>query len=179
MARARLAQRTGLKKMRYTAIVGDRVYEVIVGPEQSVTINGETHTIDFRRIDSGALYSLLMDNRSWEVLAEPDSDNFRILLDGELHLVRVEDERTRKIEKGLGKVSAPSGEFTLKAPMPGLVREVLVQLGAEVKPNQGVVILEAMKMENELRAARGGQVKEIRVKAGDKVEQGQPLLVIK
>ena len=63
--------------------------------------------------------------------------------------------------------------------MPGLVRTVSVNVGDTVKGKQGVVILEAMKMENELRAPRAGVVTEIRVKSGDKVEQGRPLVVIK
>lgn len=165
--------------MKYTAIISEKAYEVEVEPNNTIRIDGEAHSIDFRGIESVSLYSLLMDNKSWEVLVERAGDEFRVSIDGELHLVRVQDERTRKIEKGLGKVGAPSGEVTLKAPMPGLVRGVSAQVGQEVKAGQGLVILEAMKMENELRAPRGGAIKEVRVKPGDKVEQGQALLVIK
>ncbi len=165
--------------MKYTATVGDKVYEVEVGTDNKVTINGEPHSVDFRGIDSEALYSLLIDNRSWEVMSERRGDEFRISIAGELYVVTVEDERTRKIEKGLGKVSAPSGEVMMKAPMPGLVRAVSAEVGQEIKGGQGLIILEAMKMENELRAPRVGVIKEIRVKPGDKVEQGQALLVIK
>jgi biotin carboxyl carrier protein len=68
---------------------------------------------------------------------------------------------------------------TIKAPMPGLVRAINVNVGDSVIARQGVVILEAMKMENELRTPRVGVVKEIRVKPGDKVEQGQVLVIIK
>ncbi len=63
--------------------------------------------------------------------------------------------------------------------MPGLVRGVQVNVGDPIKAKQGLVILEAMKMENELRAPRAGVIKEIRVKPGDKVDQGQTLVVIK
>jgi pyruvate carboxylase subunit B len=62
--------------------------------------------------------------------------------------------------------------------MPGLVRGVPLQVGQEVQKGQGLVILEAMKMENELRSPRGGVVKEIQVKPGDAVELGQSLVVI-
>ncbi len=165
--------------MKYTATIGEKVYEIEIGANNSVLINGEPHTVDFRGIDGLSLYSLLMDNGSWEVLVERSGDEYRISIGDELLLVTVEDERTRKIGKGLGKLPAPSGEVTLKAPMPGLVREVPAQVGEEVKAGQGLVILEAMKMENELRAPRAGSIREVRVKAGDKVELGQALLVIK
>jgi len=165
--------------MKYTANIGDKVYEEEVGPNNTVFIDGEPHSVDFRDIDGLALYSLLMDNRSWEVLVERRGDEFRISIAGELLVVNVEDERTRKIEKGLGKVNVPSGDVILKAPMPGLVRGVSVEQGQEIKAGQGLIILEAMKMENELRAPRAGSIKEIRVKTGDRVEHGQPLVVIK
>jgi biotin carboxyl carrier protein len=165
--------------MKYTASIGERLYEIEVGSNSTVTIDGETHSFDFRGIDGTSLISLLIDNKSWEVLVERSGDEYRISIGDELLLVTVYDERTRKIEKGLGKVPAPSGEVTLKAPMPGLVRQVTVQVGQEVKAGQGLVILEAMKMENELRAPRAGSIREVRVKPGDKVEHGQALLVIK
>lgn len=165
--------------MKYTATIGERLYDIEIGPNNIVSINGEAHSIDFRGIDGMSLFSLLVDNKSWEVLVERTGDEYRISIGEELLLVTVYDERTRKIEKGLGKVAPPTGEVTLKAPMPGLVREVLAQPGEEVKVGQGLVILEAMKMENELRAPRSGSVKEVRVKAGERVEHGQGLLVIK
>jgi biotin carboxyl carrier protein len=173
--------------MRYTAIIGDQVYEVEIAANAGlsgragnvVIINGETHTADFQSIDGVALYSLLLDNQSWESLVEREGDEYRILIDGELHVVSVQDERSRKIAKGIGKMPVPTGEVIVKAPMPGLVRGVNVQMGDEVKAHQGIVILEAMKMENELRVPRAGVVKEIRAKEGDRVELGQVLVIVK
>lgn len=165
--------------MKYTAIVDDQVYEIEVSANNTVLINGEPHSVDFRGIDGVSLYSLLIDNASWEALVERSGDQYRVLIDGEMHLVEVQDERTRKLAKVEKKGGTPTGEVTLKAPMPGLVRAVSVNVGDSVAAKQGVVILEAMKMENELRAPRAGVIKEIRVKPGDKVEQGQVLLVIK
>ncbi|MGE5262416.1 MAG: acetyl-CoA carboxylase biotin carboxyl carrier protein subunit [Acidobacteriota bacterium] len=165
--------------MKYTAIIDDKAYLIEVGPNNTVLIDGEPHTVDFRGIDGMTLYSLLMDNLSWEMLVERSGDEYRVLIDGELHVVNIQDERTRKLAKGEAMVAAGAGEVQLKAPMPGLVRGVNVNVGDAVVSRQGVVILEAMKMENELRVPRAGVVKEIRAKPGDKVEQGQVLLVIK
>jgi biotin carboxyl carrier protein len=72
----------------------------------------------------------------------------------------------------------PSGEVAVKAPMPGLVVAVAATSGQEVKIGQGLIILEAMKMENELRAPRAGRVKAIRVSPGQVVDKDQVLVVI-
>ncbi len=165
--------------MKYTTTVGERVYEIEIGSDNTLTIDGERHTIDFRAVDGETLYSLLLDNKSSEVLVECNGDECCVSIGDARYAVCVEDERSRKIGRGLGKMGPPSGEVTLKAPMPGLVRGISVEVWEEVKQGQGVVILEAMKMENELRAPRAGVITDIRVKPGDKVEQGQALVVIK
>jgi biotin carboxyl carrier protein len=165
--------------MRYTAIINDKTYDIEIGPNNTVLVNGEPHNVDFRSIDGARLYSLLMDNSSWETLVDRNSDEYRVLIGGELHIVTVLDERTRKMAKAEKTQSAHSGEAILKAPMPGLVRDVVVNVNDEVTAKQGIVILEAMKMQNELRTPKAGTVKEIRVKPGDKVDQGQVLVIIK
>ncbi len=165
--------------MKYTVSIGEKVYEVEVGSDNTVVVDGERHTIDFRAVDGQDLYSLLLNNTSWEVLVENKGDEYQVSIRDTQHNAYVEDERSRKIGRGLGKVAAQSGEVIVKAPMPGLVRAVPIETWEEVKAGQGVIILEAMKMENELRSPRAGVISEIKVKAGDKVEQGQPLVVIK
>ncbi len=164
--------------MHYTCIVGEHTYEIRPGANQTVEVNGEPHRVDFQTIDEGVMYSLLIDNHSWQILAERDGDEYRISIDGELYVVSVQDERTRKIQKALNRAAKDTGEFVLKAPMPGLVRGVPAIIGQEVQKGQGLVILEAMKMENELRATRAGVVHDIRVKPGDAVELGQALVVL-
>jgi biotin carboxyl carrier protein len=164
--------------MKYTAIIDDKAYEIEVGANNTVLIDGEPHSVDFRGIDGVTLYSLLMDNRSFEVLVARTGDEYRVLMNGELHVVNIQDERTRKLAKAEGK-GAGGAEIQIKAPMPGLVRGVNLNVGDEVAAKQSAVILEAMKMENELRVPRAGVVKEIRCKPGDKVDQGQVLIVIK
>ncbi len=166
--------------MKYTATIGEKVYEIEVGADNTIKVNGNPHAFDFRGIDGDVLYSLLMDNRSYEVLVERcGGDSFRISIGDEQLEVAVEDERMHKIGKGLGKVSPTGGDAIVKAPMPGLVKGVPVEVWQEVKAGQGVIILEAMKMENELRAPRAGVIHDIKVKPGDKVEQGQVLVVLK
>lgn len=163
--------------MKYTTFVSDQAHQVEIAANNTVLIDGEPHSVDFRGIDGTSLFSLLMDNHSWEVLVERTGDEYRVLINGELYVVNVQDERTRKLAKA--EKGQQTGEIQVKAPMPGLVRAINVGPGDTVIARQGVIILEAMKMENELRVPRVGVVKEVRVKAGDKVDQGQVLMVIR
>jgi len=165
--------------MKYTALINGKTYTIEIGANNTVLLNGEPHSVDFRSIDGVTLHSLLLDNQSYEVLAERTGDEYRILIDGELHVVDVQDERTRKLAKAEAKTAQHTGELVIKAPMPGMVREVVVNVGDAVTAKQSVLILEAMKMQNELRTPKAGTVKEIRVKPGDKVDQGQVLMVVK
>lgn len=164
--------------MNYTVLIGERTYEIRPDANQTVEINGEPHRVDFRSIENSGFYSVLIDNRSWHALVERDGDEYRISIDGEMYVVTVQDERSRKIQKALSKAAGATGEFVLKAPMPGLVKSVPVQVGQEIPQGQGLIILEAMKMENELRSPRAGTIQDVRVKPGDAVELGQALVII-
>ena len=86
------------------------------------------------------------------------------------------DERTRAIRELSAANAGPSGPAPLVAPMPGLVVRVSVAVGDSVQPGQGLVVMEAMKMENELRSAATGTVKAIRAQPGDAVEKGAVLV---
>jgi pyruvate carboxylase subunit B len=165
--------------MKYTANIGDKSYEVEISAGNRVLVDGVPHQANFQAVDGKSLFSLLIDNTSWTLLVDQNRDEYRVLLDGQFILVEVQDERTRKIEKGISKTHIQTSEVQIKAPMPGLVKGVNVHPGQEVVSRQSVVILEAMKMENELRAPRPGVVKEVKTKAGDKVDQGQLLMIIK
>lgn len=92
--------------------------------------------------------------------------------------VQVEDERTRKLNTGRKAPAVPHGELAIKAPIPGLVVKVLAEEGDAIEDGQAIVIVEAMKMENEIRAIRTGRVKEIKVSEGQRVEQNETLLLL-
>jgi biotin carboxyl carrier protein len=97
-----------------------------------------------------------------------------VTLGGRTRAATVNGRRSGRTDAGR---QAP-GQQTVVAPMPGRVVRVLVSPGDEVSPSQGVVVVEAMKMENELRAPKGGQVKEVSVSPGTSVEAGRVLIVI-
>lgn len=141
-----------------------------------VVVDGNEFMVDGRRTGRRN-YSLLIDNRSFEVDVDVTEDEYRVLLDGRLYRIDMADERRMRVGGNQSGFQA-SGRQEIKVPMPGKVVAVLTQEGERVEKGQGLVIIEAMKMENEVRSPGEGEVKEIRVKTGESVEAGQVLVVV-
>src|SRR6185437_2846380 len=154
-------------------------------------------TVDWRPVGGAALsagkdgsdraghYSLLLGAQSFDVFVqsvpadEEDGTSrvFEVYVRGQMYRVRLADERARALASLAGGAHA-SGDANIRAPMPGLVSNVLVEEGTEIQRGQAVVVLEAMKMENDLPAPRAGVVKSLRVSKGQTVNQGDLLVVI-
>ncbi len=164
--------------MKYQAQVGDTTYEIIIEDDGVILVDGEPVRADLLQVGPLGLYSLLIDNQSSEIVVDEASFGYHVMLGGRLFDVKVADERQLRLANRDGSLAAPSGEFSIKAPIPGLVVRVLVQEGNEIEADQPLMILEAMKMENEIRAPREGVVKHVRVKAGESIEQGAELIII-
>ena len=144
----------------------------------AVTVEGRTRKADLVRVGHSPVYSLLLGDRSYEFSAHRRNGSYEIVLGGESYSVRVLDEHAMLIAAASAGAPEAEGGEVVAAPMPGVVVGIEVEEGASVTQGQGVVTLEAMKMENELRCERGGVVKEIRVKVGQGVAQGEALVVI-
>jgi biotin carboxyl carrier protein len=162
--------------VKYYARVGNNEYVVDIEPD-GVYVNGEPAAVDLKQAGGAELYSVLYNGRSHELLIEPGRYQYTITLRGEQYEVQVEDERTRRMSANR-KLDLPEGEFAITAPIPGLVVKVLVREDEEISEEQPLLILEAMKMENEIRAKRPGVVKQVKVAPGQRVEQNAALLVI-
>lgn len=162
--------------MRYIATINDRKYLIEILDEQRVFIDGVELKVDFESISGQPVFSLLVDGRSHEAYVYPDEDNWQVLMRGRLYPVQVEDEREARLHAMLGSAVVETGEFHLRAPMPGLVVSVPVSEGQAVEKGQVLVILESMKMQNELKSPRAGTVHRLRIKPGESVEQKQTLL---
>jgi biotin carboxyl carrier protein len=119
---------------------------------------------------------LLADGRSATVVARRAADGWVLHVNGWGVQAQVIDERTRAIRAMTGSGGPPPGGKPVRAPMPGLIVRVEVAEGDSVKAGQGVVIMEAMKMENELKAESDGVVARILVEAGQTVEKGAVLV---
>jgi len=149
--------------MKYVTTIDNREFLVEVIDERHVSVNGKTYEVDFESVSGQPVYSLIADGRS---------------LRGRLYPVKVEDEREKRLRAAAGGGVAETGEFHLKAPMPGLVVSIPVEEGQEVKKGQVLLILESMKMQNELKSPRDGTVNRVKVKTGESVEQKQALLSV-
>jgi biotin carboxyl carrier protein len=142
----------------------------------SAEIDGVARTVDSRRIGP-TTYSLLIDGRSVVADVSADGDAYTVCIAGEVFRMRVVDDRRRQVVS-LGEPEEERGRHELRALMPGKIVEILVDVGDVVVRDQGLLVIEAMKMENEVKSLAAGEVKEILVQAGQAVEANQVLVVI-
>src|SRR5215211_5938961 len=164
--------------MRYITTVEDRQFLVEIIDEKHVSVDGKVYEVDFESVSGQPVYSLILDGKSHEAYVASGDNNWQVLLRGRLYPVTVEDEREKRLRAAAGGGVAETGEFHLRAPMPGLVVTIPVTEGQEVKRGQVILILESMKMQNELKSPRDGTIGRIRVKPGETVEQKQTLLSV-
>jgi biotin carboxyl carrier protein len=166
--------------MQYEIDVGGRTRHVVVtreGDGFTVTVDGRARPVNAARIDAHTL-SLLIGSASHEVTNVPDEGSRQLTVRvGNTALAVVFNgwrRSARKDESG----SAASGPERIVAPMPGKVVRVLVKPGDRVRARQALVVIEAMKMENELRAGRDGTVAELQAREAMSVDAGTLLVVI-
>jgi len=166
--------------VRYEVEIGGRRRQVVVtktGDGFAVTVDGIPHQVDVARI-GGHQLSLIVD-RMWSadtsLRADPSAGHLIVYVGGTPVTVAL-NGRGRYGRKADG--GQASGPQRLAAPMPGKVVRVLARTGDTVRARQPLVVVEAMKMENELRASHDGTVAEVHVREGMSVEAGALLLVI-
>jgi biotin carboxyl carrier protein len=164
--------------MKYIASVKNQQFTVDINNDGAITIDDEPIEIDFRRLPSGGITSLLLDNRSISAVVDERGDDWEVLIMGELYSVKVQDERSFRLAQRGGPGVGVDGEAVVKSPMPGIIVAVPVAEGDKVSLGDKVVILESMKMENELRAPCDGVITHVNVSAGASVEKDQALVTI-
>jgi pyruvate carboxylase subunit B len=163
--------------MKYHVAVGDRTYEVEVAGT-TVRVDGDITKAQLTAIPRTPMRRLVVDEAAYNLAILPDETGWEIEHVGTRWMVSVVDERTRQLQELTGDGGASRTGGVIKAPMPGLVLVVEVEEGQHVEEGQGVVVLEAMKMENEIKAVGGGVVTTIHVEPGQPVEKGAPLITI-
>ena len=142
-----------------------------------VTVDGRAHVADVHR--QGTAWSLVIGTRSYEVsVVEALSGALTVYVDGQLVPVVVDPARARGRGGSRGTGGSAPGPQGIVAPMPGRIVKLLVKAGDVVVARQGLVVVEAMKMENELRSPKDGRVSEVRVREGASVEAGALLLTV-
>ena len=143
----------------------------------TVDVGGKEYHVDFLEPQKN-LFSLLIDGRSFEVDVDaPDtSDVFEILIKGDHYEVEMVEEKKKKLALKMNK--GATGRQDLKSPMAGNVRKVMVQPGDRVAAGQVLLILEAMKMQNEIKSPIEGVVASVTAREGVAVASGDPLCVV-
>jgi len=185
--------------MIFEIAVGDKLRTVGIvrkGGLLHIDLDGRVHIVDARRV-SDSIVSMLVQldgasapSRSVDAAfahsirsahsgpATANGGDFDVHLDGRTIPVQVRPAGSFGRQKKEGAGAQAAGPQRVTSPMPGKVVRVLVKPGDEVKARQGLVVIEAMKMENELRAARDGRVREVAVAEGQSVDAGAMLLVV-
>lgn len=163
--------------MKYVVRVGDADIEVIIDGDIA-TVDGVSRTASVAEVEGTPVRMVTIGDEVHRVVARRGASRGRYSLwvDGFRHEVEALDERTRFIRELSSVSSGPVGPAPLIAPMPGMIMRVAVEAGDVVVPGQGLVVMEAMKMENELRATSAGTVTRVLVQPGIAVEKGAVLL---
>lgn len=160
------------------AIINDKETIEIANEKDGILLNNQPFDWDLKKI-SDKDYHILKDNKSYNVEvveANYAEKTFRLKIGDNIHTVNLKDRTDLLLEK-MGMSSAKSAKLNdLKAPMPGLIYEMKVQVGDEVKKGDILLILVAMKMENAIKAIGDGVVKNIKVKTGETVEKNHIIM---
>jgi acetyl/propionyl-CoA carboxylase alpha subunit len=164
--------------MKYITTINEEEFIIEILDDHRIAVNGETYQVNFDMVSNQPVYSLLLNGKSYEAHIYEGDEGWEVLLQGTLYPATVIDEREQRLRSAYGSGPEQTGEFYLKAPMPGLVVDLPVINGQEVKEGQVLLILESMKMQNELKSPRDGVVSRIRVSVGDNVERRQTLLSV-
>ncbi len=161
--------------MTYTFKLNDQIFKVTLEENDGqieLEIEGEKLPVDYRKIEDN-LYSIILDGQSLTLGVFKKGKKIQVFLDGDLYDLESISEREQRKSS-----LAASGVQEIKAPMPSRVVKVLKSEGDEVTKDEGVIVIEAMKMESELKSPLAGKVRNVMAKEGDAIEAGTVLMVV-
>ncbi|HEY2382342.1 MAG TPA: biotin/lipoyl-containing protein [Terriglobia bacterium] len=164
--------------MKYSVIVAGEPVDVEIDLSDprniQAQIAGRTYTLEAKNVEPG-VYWFSWNNRSIELAVTAAREGYEVSVGGRHHAVEIVDARA-----ALRKATHHShdGEVELRAPMPGKIVKMLLQPGDEVHANQGVLVMEAMKMQNEIKSPKDGIVKRVAVQEAAAVNAGDLLAVV-
>jgi pyruvate carboxylase subunit B len=163
--------------MRYVIEVEGERHEVDVTAD-GVVVGGELVSAALIDVPESPVRQVRIGDRVHRVIARRgvSRGQYTLLMDGQRHVVDALDARTRAIRDLAASSAGPAGPAPLVAPMPGMIVRVSVVVGDVVQAGQGLIVMEAMKMENELRASSAGTVTAVRVVPGTAVQKGAVLI---
>jgi biotin carboxyl carrier protein len=167
--------------MKFSVRVGEREYQIRFDEaygKRTLEVDGVEHDLSLLRVD-GARVRFTLDDRPIEAVVGGADEEGMLSVDTGSGRIDLEIEETRfaKVRQISGLARVATGMTQMKAQMPGLVTQILVKVGDAVTQGTPIIVMEAMKMENELRATGDGVVSEIRVKPQEAVDQGCVLVL--
>jgi pyruvate carboxylase subunit B len=167
--------------MKYQIHISDKTYDLEIENQQvdlKILYEGKPVDFDFQEIHSN-LFSLILEGKQYRVwLVSLENGDYKLLINQNSFTAVVEDERQQLRKAFRAAQKEKSGVTDVRAPMPGLVTQVEVESNQSIKAGQGLVVIEAMKMENEIKSPVAGEVTKIHIKKGDAIEKNARLLEI-
>jgi biotin carboxyl carrier protein len=166
-------------KTTYLVQIEDNKVDIRIDRDQQIFVQGKPiSSLDWVEIEPNR-FSIIMNGKSYVITLERSGDSsFIANINGKEYHCNVEDERARRLREYIKETTGADGPVEITAPMPGLVLEVAIREGDQISHNQPILVLEAMKMENEIRSSLQGKVDKIYVKPGQTVEKGELLVRI-
>lgn len=171
-----------ITKRQYYATIDGGEQEYMVNLTETtqnqftIEVDGRSHSIDFA-MAGDSVYSIIIDGRSYAMEIDEKGDIFNILMEnGDMFAVEVLDEMKRLMK--MRHSAGLEGRQVIEAQMPGYIWKILVEKGQEVKAGEPLMILVAMKMENEIKAPKDGIVEELYVVLDQTVATGDKLAVV-
>ena len=163
--------------MKYIVAVNGRNLEVTLDGS-GVTVDGSAVDAHLAEVPGTPVRLVTIGDAQHRAIVRRGAQRgqYTIWVGGFRYEVEALDERTRTIRDLSAATAGPAGPAPLRAPMPGLIVRVNVEPGDRVQAGQGIVVMEAMKMENELRAQAAGTVRAVHAKPGSAVEKGALLV---
>ena len=161
----------------YHVTVNGKEFTVRLGPDGTVSIAGRDQSHEVTRL-SRTEFSVMIGTRQVRVVAAAGEGGFEVIAGEFRGRVSVESERGRLLRRFAGSTGESGAKLEVHAPMPAMVVKLEVSVGDEVRTGQPLIVLEAMKMENEILSPGQGRVKTIYVTAGKAVEKGELLLLL-
>jgi len=166
--------------MKFYADTRENHFEFIMhdaNGQSYLTLNGKKLAVTFQTKTANR-YVLIRDKRTYNITIRKNEQELDILVDSIPFQVTIVDEQTKKMQEVVQSRAVTHAEKTIKAQIPGMIVDVMVEPGSEVHAGAPLLILEAMKMENVIKAPFDGVVSQIMVKARETVNQNQQLLKI-
>lgn len=166
--------------MKYQVEIENKQYELIANNHQSkleLLYEGKQVLFDYEKAHSSGLYSLILDGRQYRIwIGENRGSRYKVFVNHETVELELNDER-QLLKKTITKDdSDDSGIIVVRAPIPGLILDINVELEQDVDAGDGLIIMEAMKMENEIKSPGKGKVSKIHVQKGDAIDKDAILI---